>query len=162
MFVPARAFQPSLMFVSMAGAYPCEDLFRCSTLEWTPGLTHKHNRTGLERPVRDKHTSLLRTIVNYRRKKVYSIGPCPQCGWAWQWLRHPISKDHLVIFSSLTALRGIYTELSSDENATLTSRIFHRYFRAIGSIVFHPILMFLNIHLGQVIYFVTAVINSET
>jgi hypothetical protein len=29
----------------------------------------------MERPARDKHSSLLRTIVNYGRKKFYNIGP---------------------------------------------------------------------------------------
>ncbi len=39
---------------------------RCSTLGWAPGLTHKHN-SRLERSARDKHSSLLRTFVNYGR-----------------------------------------------------------------------------------------------
>ncbi len=39
------------------------------------GLTHKH-WTKLERPGRDKHSSLFRNSVNYSRKKLYKIGPC--------------------------------------------------------------------------------------
>ncbi len=31
-FDPGRPFQPSLMFMSMAGAYPSESTLRCSTL----------------------------------------------------------------------------------------------------------------------------------
>ena len=31
-FVPGKIFQPSLMFVGKAGAYPVEEPFRCSTL----------------------------------------------------------------------------------------------------------------------------------
>ena len=61
------------MFVSKAGAYPSEALFRCSTLGQAPGLTHKH--TWLERPAREKHSSLLRTSENYICKKFYNIGP---------------------------------------------------------------------------------------
>ncbi len=37
-FDPGKPFQPGLMFVSIAKAYPSEAPFRCST----PGLTHKH------------------------------------------------------------------------------------------------------------------------
>ncbi len=40
--------------------------FRCSTLGRAPGLTDKHN-SRLERSARDKHSSLLQTIVNYGR-----------------------------------------------------------------------------------------------
>ncbi len=48
MFVKARvlvrdnAFQPSKMLVSKDRADPSKALFRCSTLGWVPGLTHKH------------------------------------------------------------------------------------------------------------------------
>jgi hypothetical protein len=31
-------------------------------------------RLGLEKPERDKHTSVLRTFVNYGPKKIYNIG----------------------------------------------------------------------------------------
>jgi hypothetical protein len=36
------------------------------------GLTHEH-WTRLERPVKDKHSSLFQTFVNYVRKKFYNI-----------------------------------------------------------------------------------------
>jgi hypothetical protein len=55
------------MFASKVGAYMSESPFRCSTLGWAPGLTHKHY-TRLEKLARDKH--LLRKSVNYGQKKV--------------------------------------------------------------------------------------------
>jgi hypothetical protein len=39
------------------------------------GLTCKH-QTRLDSLARDKHSSLIRKIVNYDRKKFYRIGPC--------------------------------------------------------------------------------------
>jgi hypothetical protein len=38
------------------------------------GLTHKHN-TKLARPSRYKHTSLLRTSINYGQKSVIILAP---------------------------------------------------------------------------------------
>jgi hypothetical protein len=35
---PGSPFQPSLIVVGETWVYP----FRCSTLGWAPGLTHKH------------------------------------------------------------------------------------------------------------------------
>ncbi len=64
--VPGKLFQPSLMFAGKAGAYTSEVPFRCSTLGWAPGFTHKH-QTRLERLAKDKHSSLLRKSVNYGR-----------------------------------------------------------------------------------------------
>ncbi len=46
----------------------------CSSLGQPPGLTLKH-QTRLERPARDKHSSLLRKSVNYIGKKFNRIGP---------------------------------------------------------------------------------------
>ncbi len=46
----------------------------CSNLWLAPGLIHKHY-TRLERPARDKHSSLVQTFVNYGRKKFYKVGP---------------------------------------------------------------------------------------
>jgi hypothetical protein len=37
-------------------------------------LTLKHSTT-LERSARDIHSSLLRTLINYRRKKFLTLGP---------------------------------------------------------------------------------------
>jgi hypothetical protein len=59
-FVHGTPFQPSLMTVCKAGAYPIEESLRCSTL----GLAHKQ-WTRLERLVMDKHSCLLQKIVNY-------------------------------------------------------------------------------------------------
>ncbi len=66
-FVLARPFQPSPMFVSRASAYP-----RSSTLGQALSLTHKH-WTRLERSGKYKHTSLLQTFVNFSHKKCYKI-----------------------------------------------------------------------------------------
>ncbi len=74
MFVPLKLFQPSKMLVGEARAYTSEALFRCSALGLAPGLTHKH-WTILEKPARDKHSSLLRAFVNYGLKKFYNTGP---------------------------------------------------------------------------------------
>jgi hypothetical protein len=63
-FVPGKPSQLSLLFVGEAGAYPCEAPFRCLTLGYPPGLTHKH-QTRLERLAREKHFSLLQKSVNY-------------------------------------------------------------------------------------------------
>ena len=71
---PSNHAQSSLMFDSKAGRDPREETFRCSTLGYTPGLTHKQN-IRLESPERGKRSSLLRTFVNYWRKKSYNIGP---------------------------------------------------------------------------------------
>ncbi len=61
--VPGKIFHPSLMFVSKAGAYPRRCLTRVD-----PRLAHKQ-----ELLTRDKHSSLLGTLVNYGRKKFYNI-----------------------------------------------------------------------------------------
>ncbi len=42
MFVPDRPFQPSLIFVSKAKAYPGEAHFRCSTVMLDPGPYSQH------------------------------------------------------------------------------------------------------------------------
>ncbi len=63
MLVRGKSIQSVLIFVGKARAYLSKSSFRFST----PGLTFKHY-TRLERLVRDKHTSLLRTFVNYGRK----------------------------------------------------------------------------------------------
>jgi hypothetical protein len=88
------------MFANKFGAYLSEATLRCCTLGKAPGFTHKHKTRlkkptkgkysskvlnfgrlwphlqtvdhRLERfaRYRDKHSSLLRTLVNYGRKKV--------------------------------------------------------------------------------------------
>ena len=63
--------RPSLMFVSKYRASPREAPFKYSTLGWAAGLTHIH-LTKLERPARDKHSSLLQNLSNYGRKKFYN------------------------------------------------------------------------------------------
>jgi hypothetical protein len=71
---PSKHVQSSLMFDGKAGTYPREETFSCSTLGLTPVLTH-NLYIRLENPERGKHSSLLRTFVNYDRKKFYNIGP---------------------------------------------------------------------------------------
>jgi len=41
------------------------------------GVTHNHY-TRLEKLARDKHSSLLRTFVNYGHKKFYNVEPRPR------------------------------------------------------------------------------------
>ncbi len=65
---------PSLMFASKVGAYLSETPFKCSTFGWAPCHTHKH-WTRLERLASDKHSSLLPTIVNYRRNFIITLAP---------------------------------------------------------------------------------------
>ncbi len=66
MFVPGRPFKPSL-FVGKAGVTE-----RCFTRVGS-SLTSIH-KTRLEKPVRDKHSSLLQAIVNDGHKKFYNVG----------------------------------------------------------------------------------------
>jgi len=72
-FVPGKPFQTSLTFESKAAAYPSEAPIMCSTLRYAPGHTSKRT-TKLERIATDKHSSLLKTFINYGREKVYKIG----------------------------------------------------------------------------------------
>jgi hypothetical protein len=65
-----KLFQPSLMFVSKARAYPIE----AGTQGQVPVLTEIH-LTRLERPARDKHSSLLQTLIIYGHTKICNIGP---------------------------------------------------------------------------------------
>jgi hypothetical protein len=60
--------------VSEVGAYPSEAPFVCSTPEEGPGLAHKH-RNRPERLASDKHSGLLRILVNYGRETFYNSGP---------------------------------------------------------------------------------------
>ncbi len=48
--------------------------FRCSTLEWAPGLTHKYlNR--LEGPAKDKNFQPITSNRKLQLQKIYNIGP---------------------------------------------------------------------------------------
>jgi hypothetical protein len=66
------------MYAGKAGANPSEATFMCSTLGKAPGLIHK-DYTSLERLARNKHSILLRTLINRAYKKFYNIGPRDQC-----------------------------------------------------------------------------------
>jgi hypothetical protein len=60
-FVPARPFQPSPLFVSEVRAYASE---APETLSKAPGLTHEHY-TRPEKSASGKHSGLLPTLINY-------------------------------------------------------------------------------------------------
>jgi hypothetical protein len=62
------------MLAGKAGANLSEATFMCYTLGQTPGHTHKYY-TRLDRLARNKHSILLRTFVNYDRKKFITLGP---------------------------------------------------------------------------------------
>ncbi len=49
---------------------------RCSTRADAPDLSHTH-QARQERPARDKHSSLLRTLVDYGSKKYNDADTCP-------------------------------------------------------------------------------------
>ncbi len=62
MFGTGKPFQLSLLFVGKAGAYPSGVAKRAPL------------KDRLERLASDKHSSFLRTLVNYGRKKLFNIG----------------------------------------------------------------------------------------
>ncbi len=68
MFARGKPLQLSLMFVGKAGAYPSE------ARSDAPKLAYKY-LTRLERPPRDKHSSLLQSFINYGCLKFYTNGP---------------------------------------------------------------------------------------
>jgi hypothetical protein len=72
MFVHGKLFHPCLMFVSKVVAYMSGAPEMNPTLGQAPSPTHKY-LTRLERLACDKPTSLLRTFVNYGRKKFYNM-----------------------------------------------------------------------------------------
>jgi hypothetical protein len=61
------------MFVRKAGTYPSGVPKGSSLYSYALGLIHKH-LTRLERLVRDKHSSFLRTFVNYGHKFFITLG----------------------------------------------------------------------------------------
>ncbi len=70
MSVSGRPFEPSLMFVSKAGAFPSGVTFKCFTLRQVTRIPHKHY-TFLENPARNKHFSLMGPFVSYEEKKSF-------------------------------------------------------------------------------------------
>ncbi len=68
MFVPGRPFQSNILSACKASALPSEMYFRCSTLGQAPNHTHKHQTRQLSL-AREKHSSLLRILINYSCKK---------------------------------------------------------------------------------------------
>ncbi len=74
MFVPNKPFQLIIMFVGKAGSLPLSGVGeRCFTCKCC-SFIHKQ-LTRLERPSKDKHSSLLRIFINYKRKRFHNIGP---------------------------------------------------------------------------------------
>jgi hypothetical protein len=73
-FVPGKPFQPSLIYVGKQGAYPRVEHLKGAT--WIGSGLTRNNWIRLERIVRDKHSSLVKKIVNYVRKKFDRFGPC--------------------------------------------------------------------------------------
>ncbi len=66
MLVHGKPFQTSLMLASKVRVYPNE-----APLRQVPGLTHDR----LERPDRDKQSSLLRKFINYGFKSFITWDP---------------------------------------------------------------------------------------
>jgi hypothetical protein len=63
------------MFAGMAATYPSELPFRCSSI-WQASCPYPQTLTMLERPAKDKHSSLLQAFVTYGRKKSF-MEPTP-------------------------------------------------------------------------------------
>ncbi len=78
MFVISQSVSPWQAFPAQFGskvrAYSSEAHFRWSTPWQAPSFSSKH-QTSRERPVRDKHSSLLQTFMNSACKEFYNIGP---------------------------------------------------------------------------------------
>jgi hypothetical protein len=70
MFVFGKAFQPTLMFVSMVRAYSNRAPFRNSHLSKDPGLAHKH-QTRLKTLSRDKLSSYFGLFVRDKEKQTF-------------------------------------------------------------------------------------------
>jgi hypothetical protein len=70
---------PGVVFTEVPGAYSSEaSHYRCFTLGYAPGLTHKHyNR--LVKLAKDKLTSLFKKIHKLRTKVFYNIDTWGQC-----------------------------------------------------------------------------------
>ncbi len=67
------SFVPSLIYKSKTGACPSDAPFRLSTVEEALSCSRKYH-TRLVRLGR-KNTGLMRTCINYSRKKIYNLGP---------------------------------------------------------------------------------------
>jgi hypothetical protein len=67
-------FQPTLMFAHKVRSLPESGVLKRCFTRVGSSLTHKHY-IRLEKPIRDKHSSLLRTLLNYSRKKFITLCP---------------------------------------------------------------------------------------
>ncbi len=73
MFVPGKPLQPNLMFAGTAMSWLYNGAPKGFFSQVNSGLTRKHS-TRQELLIREKHSSLLQTVVYYDRKKFYNIG----------------------------------------------------------------------------------------
>jgi hypothetical protein len=81
------------MFESKAGAYPNGETFRCSTL----GLASGQHKIKLESPDKDKHSSLLQSVINYERKFFFITlkpGRTPPLDQTWIQFHKPFLIRH--------------------------------------------------------------------
>jgi hypothetical protein len=67
-------FQPCLMYVDKATSLPSSEAPEKFFTRVSFSHTRKH-KTGVKRLARDKHSSLLRTLINYGNKKFVILGP---------------------------------------------------------------------------------------
>ncbi len=74
MFVPGSL---SSLAQFLPVGYLSEAIYRCSTLRLCPQTIYETEKTA-----RDKHSSLLRILINYGHKKFYNTGPWSNmCRW---------------------------------------------------------------------------------
>jgi hypothetical protein len=71
-FLTGRPFKIILMTASKARAHPSKTSIRFYTLRYSLGLTQKQH-ARLERPVRDKHSSLLQNFFKWKLLWVYWV-----------------------------------------------------------------------------------------
>ncbi len=86
MFVAGKTCQPSCLRVRPGANLRVEHVNSSSLKDRLLALPTNIRLTldKLERLERDKHFSLLRTFVNYGRKKFYNVGPWHGTGMALQ------------------------------------------------------------------------------
>ncbi len=63
------------MFDKGDSHYPRVEHQEVASFWYSQALLEKH-QTCLEKPARDKHSSLVRKFVNYGREEFYIVGPC--------------------------------------------------------------------------------------
>jgi len=91
-FVPGMPFKPSIMFETMAGAYHFSGIQLCGRL--------------LERPDRDKHSSLLQTFTNYAPKSFKTLGAGVNVIRLFKVLFTPLSVYFNIILTEVTPIKA--------------------------------------------------------